>query len=72
MRQIVEDKPFFHSKTFWTNLIVILIAVLTFLLDHELIKDNVQVIQIFTAAIGLLNLFLRLLTRQPIRFPRLS
>lgn len=67
MRVITEDKPIYQSKTFWVNLIVILVAVLTFLLDHELLKDNVLVIQIFTAAIGILNVVLRLITTQPLR-----
>lgn len=68
MRQVVEVKSVTESKTFWANLLVIIVATLTFLLDQELVKNNVDLVRYFTIAIGAINIVLRFLTTQPMRF----
>lgn len=66
-RQLAEDKPIGKSKTLWINAIVLIIACLTFLLDHELIRDNIQLVQYGTIAIAVANILLRFLTVAPLR-----
>jgi hypothetical protein len=68
MRQIVEVKSVVESKTFWVNVVVIAVSMLTFFLDHELVRNNVDLVRYGTIAIGMLNIVLRFLTTQPMRF----
>lgn len=68
MKIMVEEKSPKDSKTLWTNAISMIIVALTFLLDHEMVRDNVNLILYFTVAINVLNIVLRFITSQPLRF----
>lgn len=68
MREIVETKPPVQSKTLWVNVIVVAVACLSFLLDHELVRDNADIVRYGTIAIAVANIVLRFLTASPLRF----
>ena len=70
MRHMVEDKPPTDSKTVWANVLIIIVAALTFLLDHELVRDNVDLVRYIGIAIAAINIVLRFVTSQPIRMFR--
>lgn len=56
------SKPITTSKTFWANVIVAAVGVLTTLGNTELITSNPQVAGIFVTVIGVANVLLRLVT----------
>lgn len=61
-------KPIYQSKTILVNALLLLAAVLTAILDHELIAANPRIAAWVTAGIGVVNVVLRLVTWEPITF----
>jgi hypothetical protein len=60
-------KPIYKSKTFWVNLIITIVAILTCLSDFSLIKDNPETVALIGTFIGALNIVLRCVTKEPIK-----
>ena len=59
-------KGLFQSKTFWVNLLMSVISLAVYVQDSALVVDNPQVVAGIGAAVGLVNIVLRLLTKEPI------
>jgi hypothetical protein len=57
-----ETKSLFASKTFWVNLITTIIAVLALVGGQEWIADYPKATAAIGAALGLLNIVLRVIT----------
>lgn len=62
----MNSKPIFRSKTFWINIITAVAGVLTTLGGSELIQNNPQMAGIAATVIGVVNVFLRLVTTQKV------
>ena len=62
----MNGKPIIKSKTFWVNLATAVAGVLATLGGSELIQDNPQVAGIFATVIGVANVLLRLVTKEPV------
>ncbi len=62
----MNGKSMFRSKTFWINAITAVAGVLTTLGGSELIQDNPQVAGIAATVIGVVNVILRLVTKEPV------
>ena len=63
----MEPKPVLWSKTFWVNMIVIIVAALTGIMNSEVITNYPGIIATLTGAIGVINIVLRLFTKVAIR-----
>ena len=63
-------KGLFQSKVFWTNLLMSVVSLGVFVQDSALISDNPQIVAGIGAAIGVVNIILRLLTKEPIAFKK--
>ena len=55
------------SKTIWANIAVICVGVLGYLQGHELIVSNPTVVAALGVAIGVGNVILRLVTKDPVK-----
>ena len=62
----MEGKPFWESKTFWFNLLALVVAVASAFGYREFQPDP-EVLQLAVGIIALINLLLRFVTKQPIR-----
>lgn len=60
-------KSALSSKTIWANLAVIAVGVLGYLQGHELIVENPTVVAILGVCIGVGNVLLRVITKEPIK-----
>ncbi len=60
-------KPLFNSKTFWVNMVVIIVAALTGILNSEAIAAYPVIASAITGAIGVINILLRLVTKVPVK-----
>lgn len=63
----MEPKSPMKSKTVWANAAVIAVGVLTYLQGHELIAENPTVVSILAVAVGVGNVILRFITKDPIQ-----
>ena len=63
----IMGKGLFQSKTFWVNLLMSVVSLGVFAQDSALIADNPQVVAGIGAAVGFVNIVLRLLTKEPIK-----
>lgn len=59
----MEQKPFWYSKTFWVNFLVIALGVFQIVTQQFPISAEMQVM-----IVAILNLILRTLTVQPVGF----
>ena len=60
-------KGLLKSKTFWANAITGIVSVATFFMNSELIASNPEIVAGLGAAVALLNIVLRLVTKEPIK-----
>lgn len=60
------SKPLWHSKTFWVNALTSLAGIFAALAANEQIKENPQLVGWIFTGIGIVNVFLRLFTDQPV------
>ena len=60
-------KGLFQSKTFWVNLLMSVVSLGVYVQDTALVADNPQIVAGIGAAIGVINIILRLLTKEPIK-----
>lgn len=65
--QPMNGKPIVKSKTFWVNLATAVAGVLATLGGSDLIQENPQVAGIFATVIGVANVLLRLVTKEPVQ-----
>lgn len=59
-------KGLLRSKTTWVNLITTLVGFGTWLSGSEIIANNPEVVAAVGTGLGVLNIILRLLTKEPI------
>jgi hypothetical protein len=64
-----ETKAWWQSKTIWLNLIALLAAVLTVVVDDQWVQQNPRLVLAVGGALTVLNMVLRMLTGQPISAP---
>lgn len=62
------EKSIFASKTFWVNLVTTAVAMLTLLSGQEWISDYPKVTAAIGVALGLLNIALRWVTVDTVKF----
>ena len=62
------DKSPLASKTIWVNVVTVLIGAITVLTGSDWIKDHPTLAATLLALLGVLNVFLRLITTTAIRF----
>ena len=60
-------KSIFKSKTVWANLIGGAVALVTALSNSELVANNPEWAAYFTTGMAVLNLLLRLVTKDPVK-----
>jgi hypothetical protein len=60
-------KGLLRSKTFWVNSITAMVSIGTYLMDSALLANNPEIIALGGTAIGVMNVILRLLTKEPIQ-----
>lgn len=60
-------KPIWESKTFWANTLTTAIGVLGVFAGADWIKEHPQAVSGIITAIGVLNVFLRTITSQPVK-----
>ena len=67
-----DAKPFWESKTFWFNAFVLGLGILSFLVYDPTASTMFRedVIKIMVLVLGIGNLILRFLTKQPITLKR--
>lgn len=59
-------KSLLESKTFWTNLLTAVVSVGTYLVNSEVIAEHPEVVAIGGTIVGVVNVILRLVTKEPI------
>lgn len=64
---MLPNKSLFQSKTFWLNLVTLLVGVIGFLAAHPLIAAHPQWVAGLVAVQAVANILLRLVTDTPIR-----
>lgn len=64
----MDGKPFYQSKTVLFNVLTFVIALIALLLDQSWIQQNPQIVLYLGLAQSIVNVILRSLTRQPMRF----
>jgi hypothetical protein len=62
----VEAKEFWQSKTFWVNVMVIVVAVLDLLSKQPFVPP--QYVPFVLFAVGVVNIVLRAITDKPVTF----
>lgn len=61
------QKEWWKSKTFWVNALTLAVAVITVVVENDLVKENPQLVLILGGIVlPIINVFLRWLTSQPI------
>lgn len=63
IKVVVEEKPFYKSKTFWVGVLQVVIGVLTYIQDQLGIGASLTIS-------GILMVALRLITKQPVSIKR--
>lgn len=61
------SKGLFRSKTFWFNALTATVSVLTYLQNSEFLASNPEVVAILGTIVGVGNVILRLVTKEPIK-----
>jgi len=62
----MNSKPITSSKTFWINLVTAAAGAITAIGGSELIQDNPQMAGIAATVLGVVNIILRLVTKQSV------
>lgn len=63
----MQSKSIWKSRTFWTNILVLAAGTAGYVAGHDVIQEYPQVVAGLGAAVGLLNIILRLVTTQPVK-----
>ena len=59
-------KSFKYSKTFWVNVMVVVVAALTGMMGTDVVASNPELVSYFVAAVATVNIVLRFLTSVPV------
>ncbi len=59
-------KGFLRSKTVWVNLLTAAVGIGVYLQDSEILVNNPEVVAGLVTMVGLVNVILRLITKEPI------
>lgn len=59
-------KGLFQSKTAWVNILTAIVSVGTYITNSDLLANNPEVVAIAGTVIGVVNVVLRLITKEPI------
>lgn len=62
----MNGKPLVKSKTFWINLVTIVAGIVTLIGGSDLIQENPQYAGLAATVIGVVNILLRLVTKEPV------
>ena len=62
----MASKTLVKSKTFWVNLVVIVVAAVVGVSNSAIVVDYPALVPWFAGVIGTLNIVLRLVTKTPI------
>lgn len=62
----MSNKPIYHSRTFWANVITTLTGILGVIAGAEWIQSHPTVVAAIVSAIGVLNILLRAITVGPV------
>lgn len=60
-------KGLIKSKTFWANAITAAVSIGTYLMDSSLLANNPEIVALGGTIIGVMNVILRLMTKEPIQ-----
>lgn len=60
-------KGLLKSKTFWVNALTAVVSIGTYLSNSELLANNPELVAVAGTVIGVVNVVLRLLTKEPIQ-----
>ena len=66
MVQRTLGKGLLKSKTMWVNLLTMLAGAVTYFADSELVTNNPDTVAMLGVGLGLVNIILRFLTKEPI------
>jgi hypothetical protein len=61
------SKSLAKSRTFWANLAMVVIGILGGVAGTEVIQENPILVGYFTSAMGVVNILLRIITKDPIK-----
>ena len=61
------SKPIIKSRTFWVNALVVVAAGLAAMVDTSIIQQNPQLVAYGVAFLGVVNVVLRVITKEPIQ-----
>ena len=62
----MKSKTLVQSKTFWVNLVIVVIAAIVGVSNSSIVVDFPTLVPWFAGVIGTLNIVLRLVTKTPI------
>lgn len=62
-----ESKSALKSKTVWFNILTLAAGVAGYIAGHEVMQNYEQVVPVFVAVQGAVNIVLRFLTSRPIQ-----
>lgn len=60
-------KSLSQSRTFWVNAFIVVGAALTGIMGTDVIASNPGLIAVFGSILGIVNIVLRLVTKEPIK-----
>ncbi len=64
---MTTGKSITKSRTFWVNALVVIVAGLAAMVDTSIIQDNPQFVAYGAMILGVFNVFLRMITKEPIQ-----
>lgn len=59
-------KGLLKSKTFWVNALTAVVSVATYFQGSEILASNPEIVALIGTGIGVVNVVLRLITKEPI------
>lgn len=60
-------KKLLRSKTFWINALTGVVSIGTYLVNTDFIASNPEIVAIFGVILAVVNIILRLVTKEPIK-----
>jgi len=64
--EIDMGKGLLRSKTFWVNILTAVASVATYVTNSDLLTGNPEMVAIIGTGVGIVNVLLRLITKEPI------
>lgn len=66
-RQPMQPKLIWQSKTFWLNALTAAAGILVVVVGSDVVKDHPQLVGYLAIAQGVINVFLRMITSEPVK-----